>query len=337
MMPLLETLRYAAPRARITLVAGDRFSSILEGDPRVDEILNPEDGMRTLAALRRVSWDLALSTPFPGATSFSGSLLLAWSHARRRIGYDHPRSRSALTHSLPLPDEGLHAVRELLDLSLLIRGCLPILKSPSLNLSVGEGPLMRSMDERIRQRAGHRRFLIHTGGRGLKGWSLPAFQELGKGLASSGFDLWVAQGPDAPAWPESGDRSYFTLPPMPIKEFGQTLAKVDRFIGCDSGVMHLSAAVGTPVTAIFRSSDPRRYAPIGADHQILILGSNSARHLDRGTWPSLPKELSPRLDQPSETLLNSEPEAQVAWALEKILDAVLETGSRPRHTEGAVR
>ena len=35
------------------------------------------------------------------------------------------------------------------------------------------------------------------------------------------------------------------------------------YVGNDSGISHLAAAVGTPVLALFRSSDPRRWAPRG--------------------------------------------------------------------------
>jgi ADP-heptose:LPS heptosyltransferase len=38
------------------------------------------------------------------------------------------------------------------------------------------------------------------------------------------------------------------------------------FIGNDSGISHLAAAVGTPVLAIFRSTDPRIWSPRGLTH-----------------------------------------------------------------------
>jgi ADP-heptose:LPS heptosyltransferase len=41
------------------------------------------------------------------------------------------------------------------------------------------------------------------------------------------------------------------------------------YIGNDSGIAHLAAAVGTPVIAIFLASDPRVWAPRGADVTVL--------------------------------------------------------------------
>ena len=41
------------------------------------------------------------------------------------------------------------------------------------------------------------------------------------------------------------------------------------YIGNDSGIAHLAAAVGTPVIAIFLASDPRVWAPRGLNVTVL--------------------------------------------------------------------
>jgi heptosyltransferase-2 len=47
------------------------------------------------------------------------------------------------------------------------------------------------------------------------------------------------------------------------------LARCDAFVSNDSGAMHLAAAAGLPVTAIFGPTDDRATAPLG-DHDIMI-------------------------------------------------------------------
>jgi ADP-heptose:LPS heptosyltransferase len=37
----------------------------------------------------------------------------------------------------------------------------------------------------------------------------------------------------------------------------------------DTGPMHLAAAVGTPLVALFGPSDPRRYGPVGSEAHVL--------------------------------------------------------------------
>jgi ADP-heptose:LPS heptosyltransferase len=49
-----------------------------------------------------------------------------------------------------------------------------------------------------------------------------------------------------------------------LYELAGWLASARVFIGNDSGITHLAAAVGTPVVAIFGPSDPAVWAPRGA-------------------------------------------------------------------------
>jgi heptosyltransferase-2 len=47
------------------------------------------------------------------------------------------------------------------------------------------------------------------------------------------------------------------------------LAECHAFVSNDSGAMHLAAAAGVPVTAIFGPTDERATAPLG-DHDVII-------------------------------------------------------------------
>ncbi len=47
------------------------------------------------------------------------------------------------------------------------------------------------------------------------------------------------------------------------------LASLDLFISSDTGPMHLAAAVGTPVVALFGPADPRRYGPRASTEHVL--------------------------------------------------------------------
>ena len=44
-------------------------------------------------------------------------------------------------------------------------------------------------------------------------------------------------------------------------ELAQWLATASLYVGNDSGITHLAAAVGVPVVAIFRASDARVWLP----------------------------------------------------------------------------
>jgi ADP-heptose:LPS heptosyltransferase len=54
-----------------------------------------------------------------------------------------------------------------------------------------------------------------------------------------------------------------------LRELASVLAACDRVLSGDSGPMHLAVAVGTPVTAIFGATDPKRHGPYGARNTVL--------------------------------------------------------------------
>ena len=56
---------------------------------------------------------------------------------------------------------------------------------------------------------------------------------------------------------------------LPWPELARRLAACQRFLGHDSGVSHLAAAVGTPCVLLFGPTDPARWAPPG-DHVSIV-------------------------------------------------------------------
>jgi ADP-heptose:LPS heptosyltransferase len=53
-----------------------------------------------------------------------------------------------------------------------------------------------------------------------------------------------------------------------LYELACWLAKASLFVGNDSGITHLAAAVGTPVLALFGPTDPAVWAPRGRDVKV---------------------------------------------------------------------
>jgi len=54
-----------------------------------------------------------------------------------------------------------------------------------------------------------------------------------------------------------------------LVELGSVLQEMDLALTVDSGPMHIAAALGVPVLALFGPTDPRRTGPYGARHRIL--------------------------------------------------------------------
>ena len=55
----------------------------------------------------------------------------------------------------------------------------------------------------------------------------------------------------------------------PLPDVAGVLAACRAYVGNDSGVTHLAAALGLPVVAIFGPSDPEKWAPRGDRVRIL--------------------------------------------------------------------
>ena len=65
-----------------------------------------------------------------------------------------------------------------------------------------------------------------------------------------------------------------------LYELACWISTASLYIGNDSGISHLAAAVGTPVIAIFVSTDPRVWAPRG-DHVAVLENPTVGEVLDR--------------------------------------------------------
>jgi heptosyltransferase-3 len=89
-----------------------------------------------------------------------------------------------------------------------------------------------------------------------KRWPLARFEELAALLESERhMSVKWCRGPE-----EELERAYFV---ENLYELGAGIATAAVFIGNDSGISHLAAAVGTPVVALFGPTDLRVWAPRG--------------------------------------------------------------------------
>jgi heptosyltransferase-3 len=103
--------------------------------------------------------------------------------------------------------------------------------------------------------------VIHPfSGSARKNWPLERFRELARELERSMPVRWCA-GPDDP--PLEGAVRFDNL-----YELACWLARASLYVGNDSGVTHLAAAVGTPVLALFGPTDPAVWAPRGPNVRV---------------------------------------------------------------------
>ena len=57
---------------------------------------------------------------------------------------------------------------------------------------------------------------------------------------------------------------------LTVKQFGAVLARADTLLTCDTGPMHIGAAVGTPLVVLSGAADPDRTGPLTENSVVLI-------------------------------------------------------------------
>lgn len=75
----------------------------------------------------------------------------------------------------------------------------------------------------------------------------------------------------------SHPKNSLTARSLPLPELAGILANCNLFIGHDSGVTHLAAAVNTPSIALFGPTDPKIWAPPGPLVTVLQAGSDVSK------------------------------------------------------------
>ncbi len=120
-----------------------------------------------------------------------------------------------------------------------------------------------------------------------KAWPVQNYAELTRELAEQGAEIWVLGGPAEKAIAAqivaAGGASVYDLTGNDLRNAIIALAAADLAVTNDSGLMHISAAIGTPTVAIFGPTSPRLWAPLNPLSAILEPPGSFANIKDRST------------------------------------------------------
>lgn len=279
-LPALSGLHFLFPRAEITILAAPRVAPLFAGQPGVAEVVVYPPGIekwRTLLHLRRGqkndgkrkkengkrSFDLGLALP----NSWESALGLWLAGARLRIGYNRggrgPWLNIAISGYQGLA--GLHTVYYLLGVLQGLGGA-DHFSPPRLYLQEGEVQAGAALLKN-EQPAGPWVGLSPGAAYGpAKRWPPERFAAVGRELQKErGARLVLLGGPEDRAaaaqvraqLPEALDLTGRTS----LRQALGVLAHLKLLITNDSGLMHAAAALGTPLVAIFGSTDPVATGP----------------------------------------------------------------------------
>ena len=116
-----------------------------------------------------------------------------------------------------------------------------------------------------------------SAGREIKQWDPERFAQVGTALAREYDATLVVTGTESekPATERvkkhiAEDVRIVDLPAdLDLLTLGGVIKRLALYITCDTGPMHLAAAVGTPIVAIFGPSLPSRYAPLSPRSRVV--------------------------------------------------------------------
>jgi len=176
------------------------------------------------------------------------------------------------------PPAGVHVVDHLLA-ALEPAGIEAVTRTPRL---APQAPWLASADALLAGRGMGDGFVaVHPGSGGrAKRWPAERFAELVRRLARP--VVWLlgpAEGEaDAERLRAIGERVGTVVASPDLATLAGILARCRLYVGNDSGVSHLAAAVGAPTVAVFGATDPRCWAPRG--ERVAVVGSPERGGLD---------------------------------------------------------
>ncbi|MCK5914100.1 MAG: lipopolysaccharide heptosyltransferase I [Desulfuromusa sp.] len=289
-LPVLAYLHSACSNIEIDWLVEEGFAAVLDGHPLLRQViplqtkrwrrLSPVSMLCEMwhfsRQLRQQRYDLVFDLQ---GNSKSG-LFTFISRGKNKYGFDRHQVREwpnllATRHHVTLNDNDHHVARRALA---VVKAAIPGgTDFPSA------GPLQVSPEaQKVVEQQLQQLDLLHRSPVVLhygttwqtKLWSLENWQQLAIRLVEQGDLLplltWgndeelkavtaIAEvAPGVIIWPRGS-----------LSELVALLDRVSLVVGCDTGPIHIAAALGTPTVSIFRVTDATRNAPIGEIHRSL--------------------------------------------------------------------
>ena len=277
-MPTLAALRARFSHAEVTWLVKRQWAPLVETIDGVDQVCAVETGLSgwlgRVPELRAARFDLVVDLQ-----GLFRSGAMAWlTGCGRRIGFANAREGSRLfyTQRVGVPHASMHAV----DRYLLVAEALGADRPVPPRFDFVDHPQDRPAVEAILTSAGVVASLpwiaINASARWeTKRWPPQHFAEAADQLSQAHalpivFIGGVAERPEALAvMALMRTKAVDLTGQTPVGLLPSLLRKAAVLITNDSGPMHIAAAVGTPVVALFGPTDPRRTGPYGQGHLVL--------------------------------------------------------------------
>lgn len=281
--PAVAFLRRCYPAARLTLLARPGAAQLYRHNPHLDELLvAPQsagwrgglDPVREASLVRQGRYDAAFILP----NSFAAALPIALAGVARRVGYATDGRRWLLTEPKPLSPHlrGVHQVYYYLALVGYRAEDGPP-APPRVHLTADECTAAEALLADAGVEAGAD-FLACAPGAAYgtaKRWPADRYGAVGR-LAAQRWGwrvVLLGSASERAATDEAaeiiGSPAVNLAGATPIRLAAAILARARLVLTNDSGLMHVAAAVGARVTAVFGPTDIVTTSPVGDGHRVV--------------------------------------------------------------------
>ena len=278
--PALRALKRAYPQSHLTLLIRPLVAALMETCPYVDEVIIDTKGngisraqsfFELVRRVRRGKFNLAVVLH---PTSIRNALIPFLAGVPLRVG-SNAGGRGILLSQSCTDDTTVHEVDRYLQVLQLIN-----INESATGLEFWDTNADRRAVNRILSDCNvlpeDRIIGINLGTTwGTKSWVLDRFVDVIAGIQHRFDAAIVLTGSSSEV--ALGKALQKLIKPRVINLIGKTTilqlgALIERcalYLTCDSGPMHIAAAVGTPTIALFGPTDPLRHRPSGEGHHVI--------------------------------------------------------------------
>lgn len=289
-LPALEAIKRTYPASEIDWVAEEAASGILEGHPLINKLLvsrrktwlaqlkrpgtfaqGARELLRFIRELQTTRYDIAID--FQGL--LKSGIVIGLSRAKRKVGFAGSRELSSLflNERLPAYDIEQHALERYLDVARYLGA-----ENPHGTCSLPIDREKELIRDRLVKAAGKEKRVIVLNPVArwkTKLWQEEKFAALADRLMTERRATVIFTGSRADR--EVIARIIGMMENRPLNWTGETTLKelaalaavADLFITTDTGPMHLAAAAGGKVVALFGPTAPWRTGPYGSGHVVV--------------------------------------------------------------------
>ncbi|OGW05814.1 MAG: lipopolysaccharide heptosyltransferase II [Nitrospinae bacterium RIFCSPLOWO2_02_FULL_39_110] len=287
-LPAISVVREVFPSINISALIKSSLSPLIEGNPDINEIISfsPEtmsvyERLKFYRGLKDKNFDSAILL----TNSFESALSVYLGGIKNRIGYNSDMRRIFLTESIPVPSRKYPRVHQADFYLTLIkaiseaRSQKPEARSKNVSFYIPED-IQNSIDKFWEEKGLSIKSPVIGMNIGAfygsaKRWLPERFAEVGDTIYEKLRGEVIIFGSQEEKAVENEIRGKMRYNPISMvgkttmKSLAAMIKRCHLFITNDSGPMHIAAAVGTPIVAIFGSTDPSETSPLCSNYKIV--------------------------------------------------------------------